>query len=191
MKTIRWGMIGCGAVCEVKSGPGFYKADHSALLAVASADPALTRSYASRHDVPRVYDSAEALVQDPDLDAVYVATPPSSHKALSLLAARAGKHVYVEKPMALRFDECEAIIAECRRLERRLFVAFYVIAVTFIAPKFGVGNAIFFVLVGQLISAAVIDHFALFGSLRFPVDARRFAGIALMVAGVWLARRTG
>ena len=72
-----------------------------------------------------------------------------------------------------------------------LFVAFYVIAVTFIAPKFGVGNAIFFVLVGQLISAAVIDHFALFGSLRFPVDARRFAGIALMVAGVWLARRTG
>lgn len=72
-----------------------------------------------------------------------------------------------------------------------LFVAFYVIAVTFIAPKFGVGNAIFFVLVGQLISAAVIDHFALFGSMRFPVDAKRLAGIALMVAGVYLARRTG
>ncbi|MBJ7442517.1 MAG: DMT family transporter [Sphingopyxis sp.] len=72
-----------------------------------------------------------------------------------------------------------------------LFVAFYVIAVTFIAPKFGVGNAIFFVLVGQLISAAVIDHFALFGAARFPVDAKRFAGIALMIAGVWLARRTG
>jgi transporter family-2 protein len=72
-----------------------------------------------------------------------------------------------------------------------LFVAFYVISVAFIAPKFGVGNAIFFVLVGQLISAAVIDHFALFGSLRFPVDAKRLAGIALMVAGVYLARRTG
>jgi 1,5-anhydro-D-fructose reductase (1,5-anhydro-D-mannitol-forming) len=118
-------MIGCGAVCEVKSGPGFYKADHSALLAVASADPALTRSYAARHGVPKVYDSAEALVQDPDLDAIYVATPPSSHQALSLLAARAGKHVYVEKPMALRFADCEAIINECRRLERRLYVAFY------------------------------------------------------------------
>lgn len=72
-----------------------------------------------------------------------------------------------------------------------LFVAFYVISVTFIAPKFGVGNAIFFVLVGQLISAAVIDHFALFGSMRFPVDTKRLAGIALMVAGVYLARRTG
>ncbi len=72
-----------------------------------------------------------------------------------------------------------------------LFVAFYVIAVTFIAPRFGVGNAIFFVLVGQLISAATIDHFGLFGSLRFPIDAKRLVGIALMVAGVWLARRTG
>lgn len=72
-----------------------------------------------------------------------------------------------------------------------LFVAFYVIAVTFIAPRFGVGNAIFFVLVGQLISAATIDHFGLFGSLQFPVDSKRIAGIALMVAGVYLARRTG
>lgn len=72
-----------------------------------------------------------------------------------------------------------------------LFVAFYVISVTFIAPRFGVGNAIFFVLLGQLISAAVIDHFGLFGAMRFPVDARRIAGIALMVVGVWLARRAG
>ncbi len=72
-----------------------------------------------------------------------------------------------------------------------LFVAFYVISVTFIAPRFGVGNAIFFVLVGQLTSAAIIDHFGLFGAQRFPVDTARLAGIALMVAGVWLARRTG
>lgn len=72
-----------------------------------------------------------------------------------------------------------------------LFVAFYVISVTFIAPRFGVGNAIFFVLVGQIASAAVIDHFGLFGAAQFPVDSKRIAGIALMVAGVWLARRTG
>ncbi len=71
-----------------------------------------------------------------------------------------------------------------------LFMAFYVIAVTFIAPRFGVGNAIFFVLVGQLISAATIDHFGLFGAMRSAIDAKRIAGIALMVAGVYLARRT-
>ncbi len=71
-----------------------------------------------------------------------------------------------------------------------LFVAFYVIAVTFIAPRFGVGNAIFFVLFGQLISAATIDHFGLFGAMRSAIDMKRVAGIALMIAGVWLARRT-
>ena len=72
-----------------------------------------------------------------------------------------------------------------------VFVAFYIISITFIAPRLGVGNAIFFVLAGQLLSAAVIDHFGLLGAMRFPADARRIAGIALMVAGIWLARRTG
>lgn len=72
-----------------------------------------------------------------------------------------------------------------------LFVAFYVIAVTFIAPRFGVGNAIFFVLVGQLVSAATIDHFGLFGAIRSAIDLKRAAGIALMIAGIYLARRTG
>ena len=70
------------------------------------------------------------------------------------------------------------------------FVAFYVIAVTIIAPRFGVGNAIFFVLLGQLVSAATIDHFGLFGAMRSAIDVKRVAGIALMVAGVYLARRT-
>jgi len=70
-----------------------------------------------------------------------------------------------------------------------IFVAFYVIAVTFIAPRFGVGNAIFFVLVGQLVSAATIDHLGLFGAMRSAIDAKRVAGIALMIAGVYLARR--
>jgi 1,5-anhydro-D-fructose reductase (1,5-anhydro-D-mannitol-forming) len=97
MKTIRWGMIGCGAVAEVKSGPGFYKAGHSALVAVTSSDESQAQSYAARHGVATVYNSNEALVADPAIDAVYIATPPSSHKPLSLLVAKAGKHVYVEK----------------------------------------------------------------------------------------------
>ena len=125
MKTVRWGMIGCGAVAEVKSGPGFYKAAHSELVAVTSADPALTRSFAERHGVAKAYDTSEQLVADADVDAVYVATPPSSHKPLSLLVARAGKHVYVEKPMAMRFDECREIVDVCAQQGVRLFVAFY------------------------------------------------------------------
>ena len=125
MPVIRWGMIGCGAVTEVKSGPGFYKSEHSTLLAVTSIDPAMTRSYADRHKVPKTYDSAEDLLNDPDIDAVYIATPPASHKPLALQAARAGKHVYVEKPMALRSSECQEIIDECRRAGVKLYVAFY------------------------------------------------------------------
>ncbi|MDR3413776.1 MAG: Gfo/Idh/MocA family oxidoreductase [Formivibrio sp.] len=125
MKTIRWGMIGCGAVTEVKSGPGLYKSDHSTLVAVTSADINMSRSYAERHGVAKVYATPEELVLDPEIDAVYIATPPVVHKSLSLLAARAGKHVYVEKPMAMRFAECQEIIDECQRHNVRLYVAFY------------------------------------------------------------------
>ena len=125
MKTIRWGMIGCGAVAEVKSGPGFYKSNNSALLAVTSADVGMTQSFAQRHGVPNPYDTTEQLLANADVDAVYVATPPSSHKPLSLQVAKAGKHVYVEKPMAMRFEECREIVDVCQEQGVRLFVAFY------------------------------------------------------------------
>ena len=70
-----------------------------------------------------------------------------------------------------------------------LFVAFYVLSVTFIAPHFGVGNAIFFVLLGQLISAAAIDHFGLFGAQVSPLGLARASGIGLMAVGVWLTQQ--
>lgn len=70
-----------------------------------------------------------------------------------------------------------------------LLVAFYILSITFIAPKFGVGNAVFFVLLGQLISAALIDHFGLFGARIDPLSLSRAGGIALMAAGVFLTQR--
>jgi transporter family-2 protein len=70
-----------------------------------------------------------------------------------------------------------------------LLVAFYILSITFIAPKFGVGNAVFFVLLGQLISAALIDHFGLFGARISPLSLSRAGGIALMAAGVFLTQR--
>ena len=70
-----------------------------------------------------------------------------------------------------------------------LFIAIYILGMTWVAPKFGVGNAVAFVLLGQLISMAMIDHFGWFGAARFPLDARRFAGLLLMAAGVLLAVR--
>jgi predicted dehydrogenase len=125
MQHVRWGIIGCGEVTEVKSGPGFQKADRSSLVAVMRRDAAKAEDYARRHGVPRWYADAEALVADPEVDVVYVATPPSSHHRLTLLAARAGKPVYVEKPMALDPAECDAMIAACRAAGVPLFTAYY------------------------------------------------------------------
>jgi len=122
---IRWGIIGCGDVTEVKSGPAFQNATNSALVAVMRRTAALARDYAERHGVPRWYDDADALIDDDEVDAVYIATPPSSHKEYTLRVAAAGKPVYVEKPMALDFAECEAMIGACRAAGVPLFVAYY------------------------------------------------------------------
>ncbi len=125
MRTIRWGIIGCGNVTEVKSGPGFQRAEHSQLVAVMRRDVQKARDYAERHGVPRWYDDASLLIHDPEVDAVYVATPPSTHADYAIQAARAGKPVYVEKPMARTADECRQMIAVCREAGVPLFVAYY------------------------------------------------------------------
>ncbi|MDF2923080.1 MAG: oxidoreductase [Paenibacillaceae bacterium] len=124
-KTVRWGIIGCGDVTEVKSGPALQKAEGSSLSAVMRRNGELARDYAVRHGVARWYDQADALIRDPEVDAVYVATPPSSHKEYTLAAAAAGKPVYVEKPMAANVRECEAMIAACKQAGVPLYTAFY------------------------------------------------------------------
>jgi predicted dehydrogenase len=125
MDPVRWGIIGCGDVTEVKSGPGFQKADGSRLVAVMRRNAELAQDYARRHQVPRWYADASQLIADPEVDAVYIATPPSSHKEYALQAARAGKPVYVEKPMALSSADCQEMIAVCRSAGVPLFVAYY------------------------------------------------------------------
>jgi predicted dehydrogenase len=125
MRAIRWGIIGCGNVTEVKSGPALQKARGSSLVAVMRRNGELAEDYARRHNVPRWYDDAQALIEDPQVDAVYVATPPASHKAYTLASARAGKPVYVEKPMALNYAECREMIHVCHRAGVPLYVAYY------------------------------------------------------------------
>ena len=98
---LRWGIIGCGAVCEVKSGPAFSKIKHSSLRAVMRRDAAKAADYAKRHNVPKFYTEARQLIDDPEINAIYIATPPAQHEALAIQAMEAGKPVYVEKPLAL------------------------------------------------------------------------------------------
>ena len=125
MKTIRWGIIGCGDVTEKKSGPAFSKLPGSELVAVMRRNPEKAADYAARHNVPRWYSDADQLIADSDVDAVYIATPPSSHKEYTLKVANAGKPVFVEKPMALNVKECLEMNEACTQAGVPLFVAYY------------------------------------------------------------------
>ncbi len=125
MKTIRWGIIGCGDVTEVKSGPGFAQADHSELVAVMRRNASLAEDYARRHGVTRWHDDAEAIITADDIDAVYIATRPDTHHPYALRCAAAGKAVYVEKPMAMTYAQCIEMVVACRTHGVPLFVAYY------------------------------------------------------------------
>lgn len=125
LSEVRWGIIGCGQVTEVKSGPALQKAGHSRLVAVMRRDAALARDYALRHNVPQWYSDAAALISDPEVDAIYIATPPAFHRDYTLAAAAAGKPVYVEKPMSMSYAQSRDMEAACGEAGVPLFVAYY------------------------------------------------------------------
>ncbi|GGZ87795.1 Gfo/Idh/MocA family protein [Algibacter mikhailovii] len=123
--SIVWGVIGCGDVVEVKGGPGFQKCDNSKLLAVMRRNKDLAEDFAKRHNVPLWYDDADQLLANPEINAVYIATPPSTHLEYALKALDAGKHVYVEKPMVLSNAEAEELIKAVDKSNTKLVVAHY------------------------------------------------------------------
>lgn len=122
---VNWGIIGCGNVTEVKSGPAFSKVPGSGLLAVMRRNRSLAEDYARRHNVPKVYSDAHLLINDNEIDAVYVATPPGSHAEYAVETLKAGKPVYIEKPMALNYEECEKINEASAKYGVPVFVAYY------------------------------------------------------------------
>lgn len=122
---IRWGILGCGDVTEVKSGPAFDRIEGSRRVAVMRRDGEKAHDYAQRHGVPRWYSDADDLIADPQVNAIYIATPPDSHAEYTQRVARAGKPVYVEKPMARTHGECERMVDACHDAHVPLFVAYY------------------------------------------------------------------
>jgi 1,5-anhydro-D-fructose reductase (1,5-anhydro-D-mannitol-forming) len=124
-KTIRWGIIGCGNVTEVKSGPAYQKTPGFELLAVMRRDSDKAQDYAQRHKVPKFYSLAEQLINDPEIDAIYIATPPDSHKEYALMVAAAGKPCCIEKPLAPSHQECSEIVDAFAKKNIPLFVAYY------------------------------------------------------------------
>lgn len=125
LETINWGIIGVGDVTEVKSGPAFYKTEHSSLQAVMRRNAEKAADFAQRHNVPKWYSNATDLINDPNVNAVYIATPPDSHAKYAIEAMQAGKPVYVEKPMAKSYAECLEMIKVSEETKMPLWVAYY------------------------------------------------------------------
>lgn len=125
MQTINWGIIGCGDVTEIKSGPAFNKVPDSKLVAVMRRNADKAADYAKRHNVPRWYSNAEELINDPGVNAIYIATPPSSHEQYALAAIEAGKPVYLEKPMAINYAAAKNIAETAATKNVKITVAHY------------------------------------------------------------------
>jgi len=123
--TIRWGIIGCGAVTEVKSGPAYQNTPGFELAAVMRRDLSLAKDYAQRHQVLSYSNDANDIIFNNDIDAIYIATPPDSHKHYALLVAEAGKPCCIEKPLAPSYQECLSITQAFSAKKLPLFVAYY------------------------------------------------------------------
>lgn len=122
---IRWGFIGCGEATERRALPAFSQLENSEIIAVTSRTPARAKMFAAKYGIKRWYADAQNLVTDPDVDAVYIATPPSTHSTFAVMALMAGKAVYVEKPLAINYDECLRINRVAAAQKQACFVAYY------------------------------------------------------------------
>ena len=124
-KMIKWGFIGCGEVTKTKSGPAFQKVEHSEVVAVMSRDGAKAKAYAKERGIKKWYDDAQELIDDPEVNAIYIATPPSSHATYAIMSMKAGKPAYIEKPMAVTYEECTRINRISNETGVPCFVAYY------------------------------------------------------------------
>jgi len=122
---IKWGFIGCGDVTEKKSGPAFSKIEGSTVVAVMGRNEEKVKDYAKRHNIKKWYTDPYELVNDPEVNAVYIATPPSSHATFAIMAMKAGKPVYIEKPMASSYEDCTRINRVSEEMGVPCFVAYY------------------------------------------------------------------
>src|ERR1700675_2994914 len=122
--TMRWGIIGAGEIAARAMAPALNRAAATKLTAIYSRSMDKAQAFAGRFKAARAYDSLEKMLADPELDAVYIASPNSLHAAHTIQAARAGKHVLCEKPMAIAVADGERMIEECKRSNVKLAVVY-------------------------------------------------------------------
>jgi len=124
-KPLRWGIIGCGAVAEIKSVPAYKITPGFEVAMVMRRDSEKAEDYAKRHRIPHWTTDADEVIGNPNIDAVYIATPPDTHKFYALKVVAAGKPCCIEKPMAPTYDDSLAIYEAFRKGDVPLFIAYY------------------------------------------------------------------
>lgn len=125
IEHVNWGFVGCGEVTEKKSGPAFRLIENSDVVAVMSRTLSKAKSYSERHNVRKYYTDATELINDPEVNAVYIATPPSTHTTFAIMALKAGKPAYVEKPLSSNYQDCNRINRISQQTGVPCFAAYY------------------------------------------------------------------
>lgn len=125
MEALRWGLIGCGDISRNRIAPAINALEHCELQAVNRRNSTLAESFANEFGAAKWYENWEDLLADKDIDAVYIATPVYLHAEQSIAAAKAGKHVLCEKPMALNSADCKRMIDACQTHNVALGIAYY------------------------------------------------------------------
>lgn len=125
LQEVVWGVIGAGRVCEKKSVPALYKLPHSRVKTVMRRHADACKAFAEKHDIPHWTTDSNDIFHNQEINAVYISTPPDTHAMYAIKAAHAGKVVYVEKPMARNYHECQTMISACESAKVPLFVAYY------------------------------------------------------------------
>ena len=125
MEKLRWGLIGCGDISRKRVAPAIKALEQCELVAVARANHTLAESFTQEFSAKRWYKNLQDLITDVEINAVYIATPVYLHKEQTIAAAKAGKHVLCEKPMALHAKDCELMIETCKEHNVSLGIAYY------------------------------------------------------------------
>lgn len=122
---MNWGFIGCGSVTEIKSGPAYQQTEGFNVVAIMRRNEEKLNDYAKRHNISKTFTDADALINDPEIDAIYIATPPDTHKYYALKIAAAGKPCCIEKPLSPSYSESLEIEKAFKEKGLPLFVAYY------------------------------------------------------------------
>ncbi|WP_202077632.1 Gfo/Idh/MocA family protein [Caldalkalibacillus salinus] len=124
MKQIKWGILGCASIARKQLIPAIKEVDHAEVVAVASRSLERAKAFAEQNDIPEAYDSYEALLDQDDIDAVYIPLPNHKHAEWTKKAAQKGKHVLCEKPAGLNQAQVEEMIAVCKENDVQFMEAY-------------------------------------------------------------------